>query len=120
MNIPPMAMSDDLSKYIVTVVVVGAMQIYREARNRRWQREELQAREEAAKVRTGQVLTSIAENTEISKTAFEEANGTNKKLLEIHDRIERHRQAQRDQEEIFRQELAKLDALLPEKKAESN
>ena len=94
----------DTAVQVLGVIAIGLLQIYRESRNRRWLRQDLERRDAEAKVRTGKVLTSIAENTEISKQAFHEANNLNQKFVDIHKRVSL-------QEEIFREKLAELDAM---------
>lgn len=82
----------------LTTFLGFAIQIYREKRNRRWDLEDRErARLEiAAKVesvaavtasRQEHVLQKIAENTAISRVAFNEANNVNTKLLKLAEMI---------------------------------
>ena len=93
------------------VLVFAGLILFREWRNRRWLRQDLEKRDQKADVRAGKVLTSIAENTEISAKAFTEANGVNHKFIQLHDRIDQH-------EDAFRTMLRALDELLPDRHQE--
>ena len=111
-------MTDGAIQILVTAggtFAFALMQLFREWRNRKWLLEDLARRE-------AKLLGSIEQNTAVSVRAFAKAeeglhaaNNTNEKIMKVHERMERHRKAQREQEEEFRKALAELDAMLPEK-----
>lgn len=100
---------------------------YRESRNRKWDledrkraREELEAKVEQVKVATISrqevVLAKIAENTEISRTAFTEANNVNAKFMALANAInasyDRKAQNIRERAEDFKHILENTHATL--------
>lgn len=83
--------------FLTTVIGFG-IQMYRESRNRKWDladraaaREQMKAEMQTVKEETVVaheiVVKKIEENTEISRTAFSEANNVNAKLLTLAEAI---------------------------------
>jgi hypothetical protein len=70
----------------LTVVASAAFQLYRERRDRSWQRESALTQENIGRQITkesNKIQGDVAENTTISTNAFEEANTVNLKLEKL-------------------------------------
>lgn len=82
---------------LFTTVVTLIYQLYKDARDRRWKREEDERKIELAqqmeewklemRQRTAHLSQSINDNTEISVQAFKEANDMNTKIFEVNQQI---------------------------------
>lgn len=110
--------------FLTTVIGFG-IQMYRESRNRKWDledrknaRREMESKVESVKQETVAahevVVRKIEENTELSRTAFSEANNVNKKFLALANAInatyDRKAAGIRERESDFAHAVATVEA----------